>query len=170
MIHKIREGEEKLLTPSKKVVEKPFGSIILFGYINEPPGGGGGGGWDPDYPTYPGTGGGGGGGESTSDGMGGTLPSGNISTDGQEQRSATFWAPPITNFVRFTYRSLAALLPGVTVQTKSLGSWKSASGTANPVTYKTLDVGLYASNVQVTVTYQTTDSNGGACQWQAMHY
>jgi len=164
-----KKKKDKILTAGKKVIDTPVRPIILFGYINEPPGGGGGGGggWNPDYPTYPNTGGGGGG-ESTSDGMGGTLPSGNLSSNGQEQVGDSFWAPPITNFVRFTFRSVAPL-PGWTVQTKSLGSWKSNSGTANPIYYKTLDVGLYASNVQVSVTFQTTDSNGGTCHWQAMH-
>lgn len=75
MKNKLLKWADEILTPAKKVLATPFGPIILFGYITDPPEGGGGGGWDPDYPTYPNTGGGGG--ESTSDGAGGTLPSGN---------------------------------------------------------------------------------------------
>lgn len=154
---------------TKSIKEKQKKYIILFGYISDPPvgGGGGGGGWEPGYPTYPGTGGGGGG-EGTDDGMGGTLPSGSISTVGQEQRGTTFFAPPITNFVRFRYQSVAPL-PGWTVQTYSFGQWKSGSGTANPLAYKTIDVDIAASNVNVDITFQTTDTNGGTVYWQAMH-
>ncbi|MBB6271254.1 hypothetical protein HDF26_001681 [Pedobacter cryoconitis] len=99
--------------------------------------------------------------------MGGTLPHGTLSSDGQEQVSDSVFIPPITNFIRLKYRSVA--FPGWTVQTKSLGNWKSNSGTANPITFRTLDVGLYASNVYITVTFQTTDTNGGTCYWQAYH-
>lgn len=130
MKNKLLKKADKILPPTKKVIDTPIGSIILFGYINEPPEGGGGGGggvWDPDYPTYPNTGGGGGG-ESTSDGAGGTLPSGNLSSDDQTEVSDAFWAPPITSFVRFTYTAVAPT-PGWTVKTRSLGNYKSASGT-----------------------------------------
>lgn len=71
--------------------------IILLGYINFPPGGGGGGGsggpYDPDYPTYPGTGTGGGGREGTDDGMGGILPHGTLSSNGQEQVTDSIFIP-----------------------------------------------------------------------------
>lgn len=100
--------------------------------------------------------------------MGGILPHGTLSSNGQEQVTDSIFIPPITNFIRFKYRSIT-LLPGWTVQTKSLGNWKSNSGTANPITYRTLDVGLYASNVYITISFQTTDTNGGNCEWQAYH-
>jgi|GEM_PF-4515632 len=154
----------------KKTIEKLKGNvIILFGYITDPPGGGGGGGgggYDPNYPTYPNTGGGGG--ESTGDGSGGTLPSGTLSSDDQTQVGTTFFAPSITSFVRFRYRSVAPL-PGWTVQTRALGGWNPKSATANPITFTTLDVPIDASNITVNITFQTTDTNGGTCTWQAMH-
>ncbi|WP_367868295.1 hypothetical protein [Pedobacter sp. WC2423] len=158
-----------LILPSKKVTDKPHGPIILFGYISEPPegGGGGGGGWDPNYPTYPGTGGGGG--ESTGDGAGGTLPSGNLSSDYQEQVSDAFWAPPIVSFVRFTVYPSGAATPNVVVRTRSLGNYMTKTTIPFTATTRTVDVGLYASNTQVHVYFQTTDSNGGSCHWQAMH-
>lgn len=169
MKKKILKKTDKILLPTQKVIDTGHGPIILFGYINEPPGGGGGGGgggWDPDYPTYPGTGGGGGD-ESTSDGMGGTLPSGNLSSDGQEEVSGAFWAIPIVSFVRFTYVAVAPL-PGWIVRTRSLGNYMSNSGTGAVGITRTLDVGLYASNTQVHVYFATTDTNGGTCHWQAM--
>lgn len=154
-------------------IEKHKTCIILFGNITDPGdggGGGGGGGTDPGggggSPTEPGTGGGGG--EGTGDGMGGTLPHGTISTDGQEEGGTSFFAPPITSFVRFKYRSTSVAVPW-TVKTKSLGTWKSNSGTSSFVVYRTLDVPIVASNVTVTVTFQTWDTNGGLCTWQAMH-
>ncbi|MGY0034570.1 hypothetical protein [Pedobacter sp. NJ-S-72] len=172
---KFLTSTKKILTPTKKVIDTPHGCIILFGYITDPPGGGGGGGptpptggWNPDYPTYPGTGGGGS--ESTSDGAGGTLPSGNLSSDGQEQVSGAFWALPIVSFVRFTVYPSGAASPNVIVMTKSLGNFMSKTTTIPfTATTRTVDVGIYASNTQVHVYFQTTDSNGGSCHWQAMH-
>jgi len=148
--------------------DKPNTPIILFGYISEPPSGGGGGGqggYQPGYPTYPGTGGSGSN-EGIDDGMGGTLPHGILSSDGQEQVTASVFLPPITNFIRFRYESVAPS-PPFTVQTKSLGNWKSGSATANPITYTIVDVGLYASNVYVTLTFQkwlATDLSGNITQ------
>lgn len=169
MKKKILKRTDKILTCGKKVIDTPYGPIILFGYINEPPegGGGGGGGWDPDYPTYPNTGGGGG--ESTSNGGGGTLPSGTLSSDYQEEVSDTFWAPPITAFVRFTFLSSGATTPNVIFKTRSLGNYKTSTAVASPFVWRTRDVDLYASNTQVHVYFQTTDNNGGSCHWQAMH-
>lgn len=154
---------------SKILKNRKSNHIILFGYINEPPGGGGGGGggYDPGYPTYPGTGGGGG--ESTGDGMGGTLPHGTLSSDGQEQVGTTFFAPYITSFVRFRYRSIAAPFPPFTVQTRALGGWNPKTSVANLVTYTTVDVPIDASNYTVQIRFQTADSNGGLVNWQAMH-
>jgi hypothetical protein len=160
---------EKILISTKKVINTPHGCIILFGYITEPPGGGGGGaggGWNPDYPTYPGTGEGGG--ESTSDGAGGTLPSGNLSADDQTQVSDAFWAIPIVSFVRFTCYG-GTITPNVIVQTRSSGSYMVKNGFVPSLSYRTFDVDLYTSNCQVHVYFQTTDSNGGSCHWQAMH-
>lgn len=163
----------KILTPGKKVIDTPYGSIILFGYITDPPEGGGGGGgssggggWNPEYPTYPGTGEGGG--ESTSDGAGGTLPSGNLSSDDQTQVSDAFWAIPIVSFVRFTCYG-GTISPNVIVQTRSLGNYMSKNGFVPSLSYRAFDVNIYASNTQVHVYYQTTDTNGGSCHWQAMH-
>jgi hypothetical protein len=163
-----------LILPTKKVIDKSHGPIILFGYITDPPEGGGGGGptpppggWNPDYPTYPGTGEGGG--ESTSNGAGGTLPSGTLSSDGQEQVSDVFWAPPIVSFVRFTVYPSGAAGPNVILMTKSLGNIMSKTTVPFTLLTRTADVGIYASNTQVRVYFQTTDSNGGSCHWQAMH-
>lgn len=169
MKNKLLKRSDKILTPSKKVVNTPHGPIILFGYINEPPegGGGGGGGWDPDYPTYPNTGGGGG--ESTSDGQGGTLPSGNLSSNYQEEVSDAFWAPPIVSFVRFTVYPSGAATPNVIVKTRSLGNYMTKTTIPYASVTRTVDVGIYASNTQVRVYFQTTDNNGGSCHWQAMH-
>ncbi|WP_158795525.1 hypothetical protein [Pedobacter sp. L105] len=148
--------------------------IILFGAITDPGGGGGGGGTGGGgtggggtSPTSPGTGSGGG--ESTGDGSGGTLPHGTLSANDQYQVGTTFFAPPITSFVRFRYESSAALRPQWTVQTKALGDWVSRSGGSTPVAYATLDVPIDASNITVNITFQTSDSNGGSCIWQAMH-
>jgi len=145
--------------------------LILFGSITDPDGGGGGGGGNPGGggggSTEPNTGGGGG--ESTGDGSGGTLPHGTLSSDDQTQVGTTFFAPPITGFVRFKYESSAAVKPQWTVQTKALGGWISRSGGATPFAYATLDVPIDASNITVNITFQTTDSYGGSCVWQAMH-
>lgn len=172
MKNKLSEKKGKILMPSKKVIDTPHGAIILFGYITDPPegggggGGGGSGGWDPNYPTYPGTGEGGG--ESTSNPAGGTLPSGNLTSDGQEQVSDAFWAPPIVSFVRFTVYGSGATLPNVIVQTKSSGTYKTKNGFVS-ATGRIFDVDLYTSNCQVHVYFRTTDSNGGSCHWQSMH-
>lgn len=161
-----------LILSAKKIIYKSHGPIILFGYITDLPEGGGGGGssgggWNPNYPTYPGTGEGGG--ESTSDGAGGTLPSGNLSSDGQEQVSDAFWALPIVSFVRFTVYPSGAVGPNVVLMTKSLGNYMSKNTVPFTSITRTVDVGIYASNTQVSVYFQTTDSNGGSCHWQAMH-
>lgn len=151
--------EKKLLKkmddilPLKKVNNASHGPIILFGYITDPPEGGGGGSgpWDPGYPTWPGTGGGGGGSggaPSTDDGMGGTLPSGNLSSDGQEEVSTAFWALPIVSFVRFTVYPSGAIGPNVILRTRSLGNYMTKTTIPFTATMRTVDVGIYASNTQ----------------------
>lgn len=153
MKNKLLKRADKILIPTKKVVGTAHGPIILFGYITDPPGGGGGGG----------------GGESTSDGLVGTLPSGNLCSDDQTQVGTAFWAPPITSFVRFTAYGGAAITPYVTVQTRSLGNYKTVAGFVPILTYRTFDVDIYPSNVSVSIYFQTSDTNGGCVHWQAMH-
>lgn len=98
-----------------------------------------------------------------------TLPSGTLTSNGQEQVGTGFFAPIYTAKVRFTCRGHAALTPAFTCRTRALGDWKSKTVIGSSLFTTDVDVNLDASNYNVSITFQTTDSNGGTANWQAMY-
>lgn len=96
-----------------------------------------------------------------------TMPSGQLSSNGQEQVGDAFFAPYAATNVNFQCKGGGALTPVYTCRTKALGGWKSKSAVGNPISWTSIDVGLDASNISVSITFQTTDSNGGKANWKA---
>lgn len=86
---------------------------------------------------------------------------GTIHTTGQEEaRTGLVWAPYDVCAVNFACRSYAAPFPMFKCATESSGIWWHAAKFG--VGYQaTLQVGLYVSNDYVTLSFQTSDSNGG---------
>lgn len=97
-----------------------------------------------------------------------SMPSGTLSPNGQEQVGTGFFAPYYTAKVRFSCRGNGAISPFFTCRTKALGDWKSKTQIGNSITFTDIDVNLDASNINVSITFQTTDSNGALCNWKAM--
>ncbi|MET3115612.1 hypothetical protein AAKU52_003363 [Pedobacter sp. CG_S7] len=95
-------------------------------------------------------------------------PSGSLSSNGQEQVGTTFFAPSNTSFVRFNCRTAATPLPVYQCQTRALGVWITKTATGSLFTTTVIDVNIDASNYNVNVTFKTSDSNGGSCDWVAM--
>jgi hypothetical protein len=96
-----------------------------------------------------------------------TMPSGQLSSNGQEQVGDSFFAPYAATNVNFQCKGGGAPTPFYTCRTKALGGWKSKTVVGNPVSWTSIDVGLDASNISVSITFQTTDSNGGKANWKA---
>ncbi|MGO1242771.1 MAG: hypothetical protein ACTMH4_01715 [Sphingobacterium sp.] len=97
-----------------------------------------------------------------------TMPSGTLTSNGQEQVGTGFFAPYGAMKVRFSCKANAAPVPIYTCRTRALGDWKSKTETGSLFTWTDIDVNLDASNYNVSITFQTTDSNGGVCNWKAM--
>lgn len=99
----------------------------------------------------------------TSDG----APSGVIQTNGQEEGSSgMFWLAAKYRKFQVLLQANAAMTPVFTVTTHSLSNYVNSyigvggrySGEAK----------IYASNMDVWITFRTTDSNGGYCTYKAM--
>lgn len=96
-----------------------------------------------------------------------TMPSGQLSSNGQEQVGDSFFAPYAATNVNFQCKGGGAPAPVYICRTKALGGWKSKSVIGHPTAWTPIDVGLDASNISVSITFQTTDSNGGKANWKA---
>lgn len=97
-----------------------------------------------------------------------TMPSGSLSSNGQELVGAGFFALPGTGKVRFSCQGGGALLPTFICRTHSFGVTKSKTAVGNFITWLDIDVVLVAANIDVSIDFRTTDSNGGKCNWKAM--
>jgi len=95
-------------------------------------------------------------------------PSGTLQSNGQEEVGTSFFAPYGTSMVRFSCIANAAPTPVFTCQTKALGGWNSKTGLGHLGGVTVIDVPIDASNYNVSIKFQTTDSNGGKCSWQAI--
>jgi len=106
---------------------------------------------------------------SGSKGSGSSSPtSGSLTSNGQEAVGTSFFAPYGASFVRFTCVANAALTPGFTCGTRSLGGWQYKTKVGTLFSATTIDVPLYSSNDHIAISFQTTDSNGGTCSWELM--
>src|SRR5690606_35392747 len=97
-----------------------------------------------------------------------SMPDGTLSPNGQEQVGTAFFAPIYTSQVRFSCRGGGAIAPFFICRTRVLGGWRSKTQVGNSITFTDVDVSLDASNINVSITFQTTDSNGALCNWKAM--
>lgn len=97
------------------------------------------------------------------------LPSGHLSSVGQEEVGASFFAPFNTSQVRFRCRGNAAPTPAFTCRTVAFGGEHQRTEVGTILYYTDIDVPIAASNTRVQVYFRTTDSNGGVCDWQAMY-
>lgn len=97
-----------------------------------------------------------------------TMPSGSLSSNGQEQVGTGFFAPSGTMKVRFSCRGGGALTPAFICRTHSFGVTNSKTEIGTFLTWKDIDVDLAASNINVSIDFRTTDSNGGLCNWKGM--
>lgn len=95
------------------------------------------------------------------------TPSGHIATDGQEVGRDVFFAPSGIRNVTFLCRSNVAITPIYNVTTQSFGITKTGGGIGAIGVNSSYTVGIAASNVDVCLTFKTSDSNGGECSWSA---
>lgn len=96
------------------------------------------------------------------------LPSGYLSSNGQETVGDGFFAPFGAQKVRFVCKANAAPVAVYTCRTHSFGITKIGSATGSSFVNTTIDVVLAAGNVNASVDFQTSDPNGGVCNWQVM--
>ena len=97
-----------------------------------------------------------------------TMPSGSLSSNGQEQVGAGFFAPFGTKKVRFSCQGGGAPFPTFICRTHSFGITKSKTAVGTFITWLDIDVDIAASNVSVGIDFRTSDSNGGKSNWKAM--
>ena len=88
-----------------------------------------------------------------------------IQTSGQEVGTDGGWAPMEAKEVHFNCFTYAAIAPIYQVTTKSLGHTFAKSQVGVIGKNILIVVPIAASNTDVTVTFQTSDSNGGMCTW-----
>ena len=90
------------------------------------------------------------------------IPKGYIETDGSENKSqGGIWAPNGLQGIESNCQAKVATFATHFVTTRALGTAIVNSRAGNG----TLRVPLDASNMYFTVSYATTDSNGGRCSW-----
>lgn len=94
------------------------------------------------------------------------IPSGTLTSIGQEMVSTGFWAPLGAKAVRFTCRSGAIPMPGFTCKTKALATLRIEAEYGALGTNKIIDVPIVASECTVEIFFQTTDPNGGSARWE----
>ncbi len=90
---------------------------------------------------------------------------GTITTSGQEVGYDGGWAPIGPSKVTFNCISFGAILPLYNVTTKTLGATQTGGGVGVIGSNTIFDVGIYATNTSLTVSFRTSDSNGGRCVW-----
>lgn len=91
----------------------------------------------------------------------GNIPSGSISTSGQEESGDSFFAPSSISSVDCNCFANVAPAAVHIVKTYSFGVTKVSSRVSNG----NVNVSLAASNITCSISYQTSDSNGGKCSW-----
>ena len=94
------------------------------------------------------------------------MPSGRLSSNGQETVSAGFDTPHGATKVKFTCKANVAIAAGYTCRTHAFGITKTGTGTGSSFVNTEIVVGLAASNVPTSVDFRTTDPNGGVCLWE----
>lgn len=97
------------------------------------------------------------------------LPSGRLTSVGQEQVGTSFFAPVDTTKVRFSCRGNAALSPFFTCKTSAFGGVHQKTEIGSSLFFIDIDVPIAASNTYVSIYFKTSDSNGGICDWQLMY-
>lgn len=97
------------------------------------------------------------------------YPSGNITTSGQEDGTASFKTEYEHTQVLFRCRTNAALSPIYVCTVTSWGEKKVGSkiGTLFTTTEITVPLVASGSGIYAGLTFATSDSNGGSCFWQA---
>lgn len=96
--------------------------------------------------------------------------SGRISTDGNEFGTQSFYPDYSKAKVRFRCRTGAALAPVYTCKTFVFQAWNAKVATGSLFTTTQVDVPLAASGSSLCADlyFQTTDSNGGSADWEAL--
>lgn len=94
-----------------------------------------------------------------------SMPSGTLSTNGQEFAESGLWAPTGMKGVKFVCRTNAALVPVYTCKTKSLNNWRAKTATGTLASNTAVYVPIVASNTSIGVYFSTTDSNGGSAYY-----
>lgn len=97
------------------------------------------------------------------------LPSGRITTVGQEAGHDGFVVPRGVSQVKFSCIGNTALTPQFTCKTEVWGGTNYKTKFGSNIVYTDIYVPLAASGSGVTaeLTFKTSDSNGGKCNWQA---
>lgn len=97
------------------------------------------------------------------------YPSGNITTSGQEDGTASFKTEYEHTKVLFRCRTNAAPTPIYRCTVKAWGETKVGSKIGNVITTTEITVPIAASGSGIVagLTFATSDSNGGYCFWQA---
>lgn len=90
---------------------------------------------------------------------------GTITTSGQEIGYGGGFAPLGTKEVTFNCIFFGAILPFYNLTTKAQGEVRTGGGTGLIGKNSVFTVMTVASNTSLTVSFQTSDSNGGKCVW-----
>lgn len=105
-------------------------------------------------------------GKSNGKGSAKKVPSGLLTSVGQEMVSDGFWAPEGAKAVRFTCGAGAAPTPGFTCKTKAMATFRIETKVGFIGTNTVIEVPIVTSNCAVEIFFQTTDSNGGYARWE----
>lgn len=97
-----------------------------------------------------------------------SVPSGTISSSGQNRVGTSFFAPVGTREVQFIVRGNAAPVPVFICRTHAFTVTNTRTKTGIMFTWTIINVPVAASNITVNIDFQTTDSNGGICRWKAI--
>lgn len=92
--------------------------------------------------------------------------SGKIVTLDNMMDGITVFAPTGSLAVRFTCRANAAITPVFTCKTRSFGDIQVKVEAGTLFTNSVIEVPLSASNCDVDIYFQTSDSNGGFANWE----
>lgn len=94
-----------------------------------------------------------------------TFPTGNLSTEGQEEAIGRFWAPYEQTGVNFLCRNNVAFICTFLCKTYSLGIWNVNTGGGGIAMNVNVKVPLAASSTSVEVRFSVTDPNGGSAYY-----
>lgn len=105
----------------------------------------------------------------TRSGNNGKNQYGSIVTNGNEEGTDAFIPTIDKTYVLFTCRTNAAPIPVYTCKTYIFGGWNSKIKAGTLFTNTEIQVPLAASgsSLAASLYFQTTDSNGGSCNWVA---